>query len=114
MAALNFIDVFAGAGGLSEGFIQEGFNPIAHVEMNKEACDTLKTRMAFHYLKKHHKEDTYNSYLEGKITRENLWKKVPENLMKSVINMEISTETIDHIYSLIDEQLKGKKVDVFV
>ena len=114
MAALNFIDVFAGAGGLSEGFIQEGFNPIAHVEMNKEACDTLKTRMAFHYLKKHHKEDTYNSYLEGNITRENLWKKVPENLMKSVINMEISTETINHIYSLIDEQLKGKKVDVFV
>ena len=114
MAALNFIDVFAGAGGLSEGFIQEGFNPIAHVEMNKEACDTLKTRMAFHYLKKHHKEEIYNFYLEGKITREELWKEVPENLMKSVINMEISTETIDHIYSLIDEQLKGKKVDVFV
>ena len=48
---LNFIDLFAGAGGLSEGFIRAGFNPIAHVEINKDACDTLKTRTAYHFLK---------------------------------------------------------------
>jgi site-specific DNA-cytosine methylase len=42
----TYIDLFAGAGGLSEGFIKAGFNPIAHVEMSKEACDTLKTRLA--------------------------------------------------------------------
>ena len=45
---INYIDLFAGAGGLSEGFISEGFSPIAHVEMNKHACDTLKTRVAYH------------------------------------------------------------------
>lgn len=43
---LTYIDLFAGAGGLSEGFIKEGFHPIAHVEMDKDACDTLKTRLA--------------------------------------------------------------------
>ena len=42
----NFIDLFAGAGGLSEGFIQAGFNPIAHVEMNSFAAQTLVTRLS--------------------------------------------------------------------
>ena len=32
MKDLNYIDLFAGAGGLSEGFIREGFYPVAHVE----------------------------------------------------------------------------------
>lgn len=46
MKKLNYIDLFAGAGGLSEGFVRAGFQPIAHVKMNKDACDTLKTRSA--------------------------------------------------------------------
>jgi DNA (cytosine-5)-methyltransferase 1 len=51
MSKLNYIDLFAGAGGLSEGFIREGFQPVAHVEMNAEASDTLRTRVAFRFLK---------------------------------------------------------------
>ncbi len=52
MRQLNFIDLFAGAGGLSEGFIRAGFSALAHVEMDANACDTLRTRIAFHELKK--------------------------------------------------------------
>ena len=48
---INFIDLFAGASGMSEGFVNAGFNPIAHIEMNQEACLTIKTRAAYHYLK---------------------------------------------------------------
>ena len=47
----NFIDLFAGAGGLSEGFLQAGFRPVAHVEMNEFAAKTLETRSAYYYLK---------------------------------------------------------------
>lgn len=42
---MNYIDLFAGAGGLSEGFMQMGFNPVAHIEMNSDACNTIKTRI---------------------------------------------------------------------
>ena len=44
----NFIDLFAGAGGLSEGFIQAGFSPVAHVEMNPYAAQTLETRTGYY------------------------------------------------------------------
>lgn len=38
----TFIDLFAGAGGLSEGFIKAGFSPIAHIEMKKMLAILLK------------------------------------------------------------------------
>ena len=44
----TFIDLFAGCGGLSEGFYIEGFKALAHVEIDHVACKTLKTRMV-HY-----------------------------------------------------------------
>ena len=37
---MNYIDLFAGAGGLSEGFSQAHFESIAHVEMNSDAAYT--------------------------------------------------------------------------
>ena len=111
---LTYIDLFAGAGGLSEGFIRNGFNPIAHVEMNKDACDTLKTRAAFHHLKENKEINIYYDYLKGKISRQELWNKVPSNLIESVINKEISTETLPFIFNKIDTELRGKKVDLVI
>jgi len=111
---MNYIDLFAGAGGLSEGFIREGFKPIAHVEMNKEAADTLKTRMAFHYLNENCQIKNYYSYIKNEITRDDLWNSIPQELVSSVINREITKETIGGIFKIIDEQIDSKCVDAII
>lgn len=114
MKKYNFIDLFAGAGGLSEGFIRAGFNPIAHVEMNPDACNTLKTRTAFHYLKEKGRVNEYYEYLKGEITRDELWGKIPTHLINSVINKEISPETLPQIFNIIDQELQEKDVDIVI
>jgi len=111
---LNYIDLFAGAGGLSEGFIRAGFQPVAHVEMNTDACDTLKTRTAYHYVKENGRIEEYYDYLKGNVSREEFWKKIPEHLIKSVINSEISAETLPSIFDRIDKELGKNKVDLVI
>ena len=39
-----FVDLFAGAGGLSEGFMQEGFSPVAHVQISRDELYKLVPR----------------------------------------------------------------------
>ena len=39
---LTYIDLFAGAGGLSEGFIRAGYKPVAHVEIDISLVSLLK------------------------------------------------------------------------
>ncbi len=111
---MNFIDLFAGAGGLSEGFIKAGFFPIAHVEMNKDASDTLRTRTAYHYLKEKNRIDEYYDYLKGHIDRKELWSKLPNELLNSVFNTEISSETIPYLFEKIDELVKKENVDLVI
>jgi len=115
--SLNYIDLFAGAGGLSEGFMQSGFEPVAHVEMNEYAAKTLQTRIAYFYLKEQGKLDSYYKYEKGEISREDLLKLVPEEELKTVINKEMSTATIKDIFKTIDTVMaeKGlKQIDVIV
>ncbi|GMU85157.1 MAG: DNA cytosine methyltransferase [Ignavibacteriales bacterium] len=111
---MTYIDLFAGAGGLSEGFINERFHPIAHVEMNEESCNTLKSRVAFHYLSKNHNLKIYNAYLKKEISRDDLWASIPAQLINSVICKEISEVTIEGIFKKIESQNSYKNVDVLV
>lgn len=114
MSKLKYIDLFAGAGGLSEGFIREEFEPVAHVEMSAEAADTLKTRIAFHHFSQKKNLTKYYSYLQQDISRNELWDSIPQHLLESVINEEISDNTIESIFEKIDSQLDEKKVDVII
>jgi len=110
----KYIDLFAGAGGLSEGFIREGFEPVAHVEQDAAACFTLKTRTAYHYLKSINKVEIYNSYLKNEISRRELYEKVPPEMMNSVINLPIGSEQNPSIHRKIGRQLEGEKVDLII
>lgn len=108
---MNYIDLFAGAGGLSEGFTSIGFNPVAHVEMNREACETLKTRAVYYYLKDNGKLNEYKKYLLGELSKEELYSTVPEVVLKSVIHQTMSEENMPVLFDLIDDLKKEQHVE---
>lgn len=111
---LKYIDLFAGAGGLSEGFIRAGFEPVAHVEVEQAACFTLKTRTAYHYLKSTGQFETYLAYLKGDINRKALYDAVPVSLLEAIINLPIGAEHSMAIHKAIEKQLQGKNVDLII
>lgn len=110
----TFIDLFAGAGGLSEGFIRAGYEAIAHVEMDEAACYTLKTRAVYHYLNERGKKEIYANYLEGKISRAKLYEHVPQSILNSVINLPIGGKNNKTIFEEIDRQLQGRRADLII
>lgn len=113
-ANYTFIDLFAGCGGLSEGFVQAGFLPIAHVEMNDEACDTLRTRSCYHFCCTHGKEQVYFDYIKGQISRNDLYNQVPSNIIDPVINAEISDSSIGDIFKQIHKLAGKKSIDLII
>ncbi|MDR1896134.1 MAG: DNA cytosine methyltransferase [Prevotellaceae bacterium] len=117
MYSLKFIDLFAGAGGLSEGFIRAGYTPLAHIEMDRYACDTLKTRAAFHYLKTNNQLQKYKKYLYEKQEKEDgskLWTQIPKEIIDTVIQSEIGEKTIAGIFKKVDTLIGNKQVDIIV
>lgn len=108
---LSYIDLFAGAGGLSEGFIQSGYRPIAHVEMNEYAAKTIETRIAYYYLKENGNLDSYYQYGRNEISREQLLELIPDEELKTVINKEMSESTIKGIFQTIDTIIDEKEIE---
>ena len=80
----TFIDLFAGCGGLSEGFYRQGFKAVAHVEIDHYACETLRERMRYYGYK---------------------------NIDKEVVEGDI---TSPDIISRIDEAVDGRDVDMII
>ena len=115
--SLSFIDLFAGAGGLSEGFVQAGFRPIAHVEMDHFAAQTLETRTAYYCFKAANRLDVYYDYLKGNISRDTFLKTVPASALKTVICETMSDESLPRIFKTVDGiiKLQGiESVDVII
>ena len=102
---ITYIEIFAGAGGLAEGFLREGYIPVAHIEMDKYASLTLQTRLAFHYLKQKGNMEIYNNYVTKKISRKEFYRSVPEYLINSVITREIRGDNINTIFMEIEKRM---------
>jgi len=109
---LTAIDIFAGGGGLSEGFCRADFNIISHIEQNKNAVETLKTRIMFFWLKEAGQIKEYYKYLYGHIRREKLINKYKLNnlINNNVICEEISDKTIDDIIQRIKLSMKVRRI----
>lgn len=80
----NFIDLFAGCGGLSEGFYREGFNALAHIEINSIACNSLKTRMIHYGYKNYDK-----AVLNIDITRDDVIKQLDDVIKDQTVHLII-------------------------
>lgn len=80
----TFIDLFAGCGGLSEGFYRQNFTALAHVEINHFACETLRTRMKHYGYKNIDKE-----VIEYDITAEDIIEKIDAAVCGRSVDMII-------------------------
>jgi DNA (cytosine-5)-methyltransferase 1 len=111
------LDLFSGAGGLSEGFFRQGATFVGHVEADAYACKTLKTRTAYWNLKKQNKLNIYHDYLLKKISTKELLTIANIDEEHEIINKAIAEETIKDIYKDISINMKRnnvKKVDVII
>lgn len=103
------IDLFAGCGGLGEGFTQAGFEVIAQVEMDMWACNTLKTRHLYYELKKRKKLYLYHKYFKDELGLEDIFTKIKELqtiISDRVIQAEFGNEDFDKIIGKIRHSMR--------
>jgi len=103
------IDLFAGPGGLSEGFSQAGFDIICSVEKDRFATQTLRTRVMFRTLKEIGKLPLYWNYVRGNKTFEDIFNLCPEvryEIESRVLQETISDRSRERILKAIEKLLK--------
>lgn len=77
----TFIDLFAGCGGLSEGFYKCGYKALLHLEIDSVACETLKTRMRYYG---YDNEEIDDAVLCADITDENIIAEIDKRVKETV------------------------------
>ncbi|MDC0176165.1 DNA cytosine methyltransferase [Planctomycetaceae bacterium] len=93
------VDLFAGAGGLGEGFnaFQDGqaFRTVLSIEQNAEACQTLKLRALFWKLKRERKSLSTEKYCESIKSQGNLDRLIKEYNFTEDAENEVWHTTLD-------------------
>jgi len=109
MDKIPVIDLFAGPGGLGEGFSKVGFDIVLSIEMDSIACDTLRLRKFYNLFQKSSVPQLYYDVIKGEKPLSDLecqyakeWKMATERVLEA----EIGTKK-EYIYDKISEALKG-------
>lgn len=108
---MKLIDLFAGGGGLSEGFRINRFEFVCHIEKETSSCDTLRLRNIYYYLKNNNNLELYNNYLNKEISFKELLNSVPEYVTLDVLNLEINDDNMVDIFKFIDDKIGDKSLD---
>ncbi len=109
------LSLFSGAGGLSEGFVNAGFDIVAHIEMDKDACDTLITRSIYRSLLKRNKLLEYKNYVLGLLDRDKLITRYDlQKENESVICSKIGKGNYKNLINEVRKRLNGQKLDVII
>ena len=113
------IDVFAGAGGLGEGFSSlndsETFKVVLSIEMDEVAHKTLELRAFFRQFDT--APDDYYRYLRGQIKRDELFDSFPSQSLsaqKECWKAELGEVSRDQVNQRITERLSGQTMWVLV
>lgn len=81
----TFIDLFAGAGGFAEGFYQESYQALSHIEFDTYACETLKERMKFY----NYPESEIEKIKSTDITDKNILKIIEDGVNENSVDVII-------------------------
>lgn len=116
------IDLFAGPGGLGEGFSALehdgfGFDVVLSVEKDRAAYETLLVRSFFRQLCRNDLQPQYYQYLRGEITREALFRALPDEAAEATarcLHLEMGPHTTPRVYAHIDRVLGAAKHWVLV
>lgn len=100
----TFIDLFAGCGGLSEGFYRQGFKALAHVEFDHSCCETLRTRMKYYGYKDYDKE-----VIEYDITSNDILERIDDAVAERTVDIIIGGPPCQ-AYSTAGRVRDGKKM----
>lgn len=112
---INILDLFSWCWWLSEWFFDDVYNFVGHIEMDKYASESLKTRILYHFLNKNNKIDEYKDLLKWVILNHELIEKYNlQDEINKVYNIAISDETYPNLLKKIKKNLKNKKLDIII
>ena len=111
------IDLFAGPGGLSEGFSSyldadgnSRFKIALSIEMDRAAHRTLELRAFFRRVSQDHGRGDYNRYVKGQLTREELFDLHPEIALAA--RAETWRFQLGREPEKVDERIRGSLANV--